>query len=144
MPKSIEQIENEIIEEFLGLETWEMRYKHLIHLGKNLAPMNESDKTEELKVKGCQSQVWLKANITADGLVQFQADSDALIVKGLVALLLRVFSDQPPMSILEAKLDFIEKIELNHHLSASRTNGLNSMIQQIRYYAKAFHMLLNR
>ncbi len=144
MANSIEKIQSEIIEEFLGLENWEMRYKHLIQLGKKLAPMAETDKTEDLKVKGCQSQVWLKANVTPEGLVHFQADSDALIVKGLVALLLRVFSDQAPMAILEAKLDFIEKIELNHHLSASRTNGLNSMIQQIRYYAKAFHMLLNR
>lgn len=141
MSKSIQVIQDEIIQEFSSLSTWEKKYSHLIQLGKKLSPMADSDKIEDLKVKGCQSQVWLKANLNKEGHVHFQADSDALIVKGLVALLLRVFDDQPAKVILEAKLEFIEKIELHQHLSVSRTNGLNSMIQQMKYYAQAFLLL---
>ncbi len=144
MSNSIQNIQDEIIAEFSRLDSWEKKYSHLIQLGKKLAPMDESYKTEDLKVKGCQSQVWLKAGLNTKGNVHLQADSDALIVKGLVALLLRVYDDQSAKEILNTELFFIDKTELAHHLSASRTNGLNSMIKQIKYYAQAFQILASQ
>lgn len=139
---TVSEKQYEIIEEFKGLQSWESKYKHIIELGKKLPPMDEADKTEDLKVKGCQSQVWLKAELNEDQTLCFQADSDALIVKGLIALLLRVFSEQKPSDIMQANVKFIETIGLASHLSASRTNGLQSMIKQIKYYASAFDYLI--
>lgn len=143
MSENINAIQERIIANFAQFQTWEQKYKYLIKLGKDLAPMADQDKSEDLKVKGCQSQVWLKASLNEDGGVQFQADSDAVIVRGLVALLIMVYSQQKPQDILATAPYFIEKIELAQHLSASRTNGLNSMIKQIKYYAQAFS-LMNR
>lgn len=141
MSESILVIQEQIIADFSRFTSWEQKYKYLIQLGKELPPMKEEDKTEDLKVKGCQSQVWLKAKIDPYGNVIFQGDSDAVIVRGLVALLLKVFSHQPPQAIIKTQPYFIEKIELAQHLSASRTNGLNSMIKQIKYYAQAFSLM---
>lgn len=141
MSNSINTIQDEIIAEFSKFTDWEQKYKHLIKLGKNLPDMPEEDKKEELKVKGCQSQVWLKAGLGPDKKVNFVGDSDAVIVRGLVALLLKVYSGQSAKDILETPPYFIEKIELAQHLSMSRTNGLNSMIKQIKYYAQAFSLL---
>lgn len=143
MHKSINSIQEQIVSDFSKFQSWEQKYKHLISLGKHLEPMLQSEKTEDLKVKGCQSQVWLKAKLEDGGLVSFKGDSDAVIVKGLVALLLKVYSQQSPQDILDTAPIFIEKIELSQHLSASRTNGLNSMIKQIKYYAQAFSLLTN-
>jgi cysteine desulfuration protein SufE len=141
MSENINAIQEQIILNFAQFQTWEQKYKYLIKLGKELTPMEDQDKSEDLKVKGCQSQVWLKASLNADGGVQFQADSDAIIVRGLVALLIKVYSQQKPQDILTTAPYFIEKIELAQHLSASRTNGLNSMIKQIKYYAQAFSLI---
>lgn len=141
MSETINTIQEEIIKEFSQFANWEQKYNHLIKLGKNLETMAEADKKDELKVKGCQSQVWLKASLSEDKKVIFQGDSDAVIVRGLVALLLRVYSHQSPLDILKTPPYFIEKIELAQHLSLSRTNGLNSMIKQIKYYAQAFSLL---
>jgi cysteine desulfuration protein SufE len=144
MSHSMNQIQNQIISEFQSFKSWEDKYTHLIALGKGLAPLDEEFKTETFKVKGCQSQVWLKADFKDNQKISFLGDSDALIVKGLVSLLLRVFNDQSPKDILETDLYFIDKIELSNHLSVSRTNGLNSMIKQIKYYAQAFYILSQR
>lgn len=139
---SVPEIQQKIIQEFKGFTTWEEKYKHIITLGKQLPEMPEEDRREDLKVKGCQSQVWLKADLDQSYKVVFQADSDALIVKGLIALLLSVFSHQTPEDILAADVKFIEEIGLSSHLSASRANGLQSMIKQIKYYAHAFDYLV--
>ena len=141
MSESISHLQEQIISEFSKFSDWEQKYNHLIKLGKSLQPMAESDKKEELKVKGCQSQVWLKASLGPNKEVIFEGDSDAVIVRGLVALLLRIYSHQPAKEILATPPYFIEKIELAQHLSLSRTNGLNSMIKQIMYYAQAFSLL---
>lgn len=141
MPNTMEQIQDQIIADFSRFKLWEQKYKHLIQKGKDLDPLSDNEKTDDLKVKGCQSQVWLKAKLLDTGRVSFKADSDALIVKGLVALLLQIYSDQYPKDILNTPLYFVAKTELGHHLSASRTNGLNSMIQQIKYYAQALSLL---
>ncbi len=122
--------------------SWEDRYRHIIDLGKSLPPMREDDKTEDLKVRGCQSQVWLKAELRPDRTLHFIADSDALIVKGLIAMLLRIYSDRTPQEILASDPDFIRELGLAQHLSPSRANGLNAMIKQIKYYALAFQMKL--
>lgn len=127
-----------IIDEFSRLSSWEDRYRHIIDLGKALPTMAESDKVEDLKVRGCQSQVWLKAELQPDKTIHFTADSDALIVKGLIALLLKIYSDRTAKEILATKPDFIESIGLARHLSPSRANGLVAMIKQIHYYAMAF------
>lgn len=139
---TVSEKQQQIIEEFKAFTTWEDKYKYIIQLGKELEPMSEADKSEDLKVKGCQSQVWLKADLNNEFNIVFQADSDALIVKGLIALLLRVFSEQSPESILQADVKFIQEIGLSSHLSASRSNGLQSMIKQIKYYAQAFDYLV--
>ena len=139
---TVSERQQQIVSEFKDFKTWEEKYKYIIRLGKELPEMPESDKREDLKVKGCQSQVWLKADLNDQMQVVFQADSDALIVKGLIALLLRVFSEQTPESILQSDVKFIEDIGLTSHLSASRTNGLQSMIKQIKYYAQAYDYLV--
>lgn len=139
---TVSERQQQIINEFKEFKTWEDKYKYIIRLGKELPDMPDSEKRDDLKVKGCQSQVWLKADLNDQLQVIFQADSDALIVKGLIALLLRVFSGVPPDVILQSDVKFIEEIGLASHLSASRTNGLQSMIKQIKYYAQAFDYLV--
>lgn len=127
----------EIVEEFKNFSDWEDRYKHLIGLGKALEKMPEEHQTEENKVKGCQSQVWLFAELK-DGKIHYVGDSDAAIVKGIVALLLKVYSDRTPDEILTIEQNFVDEIGLKQHLSMSRANGLSAMMKQIQMYAVAF------
>ncbi len=133
---SINEIQNEIIEEFELFDEWEDRYTHLIELGKKLPILPEEHKTPDRIVKGCQSSVWLLPTLQA-GKVVFQADSDAMIVKGLVSLLVRILSEQTPQDIATAELYMFEKIGMTQHLSMTRANGLASMIKQMRMYAIA-------
>lgn len=132
-----------LVKEFSALSDWEARYRALIELGKKLPEMPESLKNEGNKVKGCQSQVWLHAELTPQGRVVFQADSDALIVKGLIAVLLQVYSDAPPSEILHFPPIFLKELGFEGNLSPSRANGLHAMLQQIRNYAIAYHYVLN-
>lgn len=134
---TINEIQDEIIEEFSGLDDWMDKYQLLIDLGNELAPLDERYKTEQNLIDGCQSRVWLQADYE-DGLIHFSAESDALIVKGIVSLLIRVLSDHTPQEILDADLYFIEEIGLKEHLSPTRSNGLVAMVKQIRTYALAF------
>jgi cysteine desulfuration protein SufE len=126
-----------VVEEFAGLATWEDRYRHLIALGKALPALPDDKKLEDYKVKGCQSQVWIHARLE-DGRVIFEADSDALLVRGLVALLLRVYSRATPAEILQTPPDFVREIGLESKLSPSRANGLFAMVKQMKFYAVAF------
>ncbi len=138
MNSSINQIENEIISEFeIFGSDWEGRYEHLIDLGKFIPKIDEKYKTDDYLIKGCQSQVWLHAEMK-DGKILFTGDSDAAIPKGIVALMIRVLSNHTPKEILDANLDFINKIGLKEHLSPTRANGLVSMIKQMKTYALAF------
>jgi len=134
---TINEIQDEIIEEFSDFDDWMDRYQLLIDLGSEQAPLDNKYKTEQNLIDGCQSRVWLQADMK-DGLLHFQAESDALIVKGIVALLIRVLSDQAPQEILDADLYFIEKIGLREHLSPTRSNGLLAMLKQMKLYALAF------
>ena len=134
---TINEIQDAVIEEFSSFDDWMDKYQMLIDLGNELAPLDEKYKTESNLIDGCQSRVWLQADY-ADGLVSFQAESDALIVKGIVALLIRVLSDHTPQEILDADLYFIDEIGLKEHLSPTRSNGLVAMVKQIRLYALAF------
>ena len=133
----ISNIQNEIIEEFDIFDTWMDKYEYLIELGKSIPKINEENKKEENIIKGCQSKVWLHAE-KQDGLVRFYADSDAIITKGIISLLIRAFSNQKPEDIINASLDFIDDIGLRQHLSPNRANGLNNMIKKIKFYAIAF------
>lgn len=135
---SIEELQNEVIEEFQDYDDWMDRYQLLIDLGNEQEPLPEKYKTESNLIDGCQSRVWLQADYMPDGTIHFQAESDALIVKGLVTLLLRVLNDHTPDEILEADLHFIEDIGLRDHLSPTRSNGLLAMVKQMRMYALAF------
>ena len=137
---SIENIQQEIISEFSAFEDWMDKYAYLIELGNELKPLNEQYKTDQNLIKGCQSQVWLNAEYK-DGLLYFEGDSDALIVKGLVALLLRVVSNRTPKEILDNELFFVDEIGLKQHLSPTRSNGLLSMIKQIKLYAVAYNRI---
>jgi cysteine desulfuration protein SufE len=130
-------VQEEIIDEFALFEDWTERYKYIIELGRELPEMPESLKTEENKVRGCQSQVWLAAGLH-DGVITYQADSDAMIVKGLAALILRVYSGHTPEEILATEPTFIEQIGMSEHLSMTRSNGLRAMVKQIKLYALAF------
>jgi cysteine desulfuration protein SufE len=135
--------QTKLIEEFKSLPSWEERYQKIIALGKELKPYPEKFRTDDNKVKGCQSQVWLLAELDASRkIIHLYADSDALIVKGLVALLLQIYSDKSPQEILEIQPDFIRELGFESNLSPSRTNGLQSMIKQIKYYALAFQALI--
>ena len=136
---TINEIQDEIIEEFSGLDDWRDKYQLLIDLGNEQAPLDEQYKTESNLIDGCQSRVWLQADYE-DGVIHFSAESDALIVKGIVSLLIRVLSDHTPKEILDADLYFIDEIGLKEHLSPTRSNGLLAMIKQIRSYALAFSM----
>ena len=135
--QTINDIQDEIIDEFSGLDDWMDRYQLLIDLGNEQAPLDEQYKTEQNLIDGCQSRVWLQADY-ADGRLNFTAESDALIVKGIVALLIRVLSGHTPQEILDADLYFIDKIGLREHLSPTRSNGLVAMVRQIRAYAVAY------
>ncbi|MBQ2199131.1 MAG: SufE family protein [Bacteroidaceae bacterium] len=135
---SIEELQQEVIEEFQDYDDWMDRYQMLIDLGNEQEPLPEKYKTESNLIDGCQSRVWLQADLTPEGTIHFQAESDALIVKGIVALLIRVLSDHTPDEILEANLHFIEDIGLREHLSPTRSNGLLAMLKQMKLYAMAF------
>ncbi|TVR77814.1 MAG: SufE family protein [Chitinophagaceae bacterium] len=132
--KDIDSIQNEITEEFSALEDPMDRYEYIIDLGKDLLPMSDQFKTEQNIVKGCQSTVWMRS-FTKDGRIFFQADSDTLIIKGIIALLIRILSNQKPEDIIHAELFFIDKIKLRAHLSPQRSNGLNAIISQVKEYA---------
>ncbi len=134
---TIDEAQDEIIEDFCALDDWMDRYQLLIDLGEEQAPLPASDKTEQNLIDGCQSRVWLACDCK-DGVLDFRAESDALIVKGIITLLLRVVNHHTPQEILDANLYFIERIGLNDHLSPTRSNGLLAMIKQVRMYALAF------
>jgi cysteine desulfuration protein SufE len=133
---TIKLIQEEIIEEFLLFDDWMQKYEYMIDLGKSLPLINENNKTDDRLIKGCQSKVWLDANLK-DGKINYTADSDAIITKGIIAILLRVFSNQSPDDVLSANTDFIDKIGLKEHLSPTRANGLVSMVKQLKIYALA-------
>lgn len=139
---TIEDVQNEIIEEFAMFEDWEERYQYMIDLGKDLPLIDPTYKTEDNIIKGCQSKVWVHANMQ-DDKINFTADSDAIITKGIIAILIRAFSNQHPTAILEANTDFIGKIGLKEHLSPTRANGLVSMIKQLKLYAIAYQTQVN-
>ena len=134
---TINEIQDEIIDEFSGFDDWMDKYQLLIDLGNEQEPLDEKYKIESNLIDGCQSRVWLQADYV-DGKINFTAESDALIVKGIVALLIRVLSDHTPQEILDADLYFIEEIGLKEHLSPTRSNGLVAMVKQMRVYALAF------
>lgn len=145
---TINEIQDEIIEEFAGFDDWMDKYQLLIDLGNEQEPLEEQYKTESNLIDGCQSRVWLQADLVEmrnegnegneRNVIQFRAESDALIVKGIVALLIRVLSDHTPQEILDAELYFIDEIGLKEHLSPTRSNGLLAMVKQMRMYALAF------
>lgn len=136
----IKEIQEEIVAEFSDLDDWMDRYQLLIDMGNELAPLNDKYKVEQNLIDGCQSRVWIVCEEN-NGRLFFQADSDALIVKGIIALIIRVFNNQTADDILNAELDFIDDIGLKEHLSPTRSNGLLAMIKQIRIYALAFTQL---
>nr|WP_226904979.1 SufE family protein [Pedobacter schmidteae] len=136
----IPEIEKEIVEDFALFDSWEDKYEYIIDLGKKLEVMEDAGKIEENKIKGCQSTVWLTAAYE-DGKVIFKADSDAVIVKGLISMLIKVLSGHTPEEILAAKMDFIGEIGMMTHLAQTRSNGLLAMIKQMKNYALAFKML---
>ena len=137
---TINERQDEIIEEFQDFDDWMDKYQLLIDLGSSQEPLDERYKTESNLIEGCQSRVWLQADyVKEQGVIHFQAESDALIVKGIVALLIRVLNDQSPKDILDADLYFIERIGLREHLSPTRSNGLVAMVKQMRAYAMAFN-----
>ena len=133
---TINETQDEIIEEFVELEDWMDRYQMLIDMGEEQEPLPDGEKTEQNLIDGCQSRVWIVCDRGADGRLTFRAESDALIVKGIVSLVIRVFSGHTPQEILDAELYFIPRIGLTEHLSPTRSNGLLAMIRQIRNYAK--------
>ncbi len=136
---TIEETENEIVEEFSLFDGWEDKYEYIIDLGKKLHPLEDEYKKEENKVKGCQSSVWMVAN-EKDGRIFFKAESDAVIVKGLVSMLIRVLSGHTPDEIINATLDFINKIGMTSHLAQTRSNGLFAMVKQMKNYALAYKL----
>ena len=134
---SIQQIQEEIIEEFSLFDDWTQRYEYMIDLGKTLPLIEAKYKNDNFIIKGCQSKVWVHAELE-NKAVKFTADSDAIITKGIIAILIRVFSNQSPKDIIKANTDFIDKLGLKEHLSPTRANGLVSMIKQIKIYALAY------
>ena len=135
--KTIPEIEQEIVEEFSLFDTWDEKYEYIIDLGKKLAPLEEKHKIDENKVRGCQSTVWLVAEYR-DGRVYYKAESDAVIVKGLISMLIRVLSGQSPQQIIDARLNFIQEIGMTTHLAQTRSNGLLAMVKQMKNFALAF------
>ncbi|ACU05234.1 SufE family protein [Pedobacter heparinus] len=138
--RSIPEIEREIVEDFALFDSWEDKYEYIIDLGKKLAELADQYKIEENKIKGCQSTVWLKAFYN-DGKVHFKADSDAVIVKGLISMLIKVLSGHTPEEILNARMDFIGEIGMMTHLAQTRSNGLLAMIKQMKNYALAYKIM---
>ena len=136
---TIDEIQDEIIEEFSEFDDWMDKYQMLIDMGNDQPPLDDKYKTESNLIDGCQSRVWLQADY-ADGVITFSAESDALIVKGIVSLLIRVLSGHSPKEIMDADLYFIDRIGLSDHLSPTRSNGLLAMVKQMRMYAVAFNM----
>ena len=134
---TIHDTEEEIIEEFALFDSWDDKYEYIIDLGKKLEVLDEQYKTDSNRVRGCQSTVWLAA-FYKDGIITYKADSDAVIVKGLISLLIRVLSGHTPDEILDAKLGFIQTIGMTSHLAQTRSNGLLSMVRQMKNYALAF------
>lgn len=134
---TIQEIQNEIVDEFSMFDDWMQRYEYIIDLGKGLTLIDEQYKTDDNIIKGCQSKVWVHAE-EKEGKIVFTADSDAILTKGIIAVLIRAFSNQKASAILEANTDFIDQIGLKEHLSPTRANGLVSMIKQIKMYALAF------
>lgn len=139
---TIQDIQHDIVDEFALFDDWMQRYEYMIELGKSLPLIDPSSKTDDLLIKGCQSKVWLKADLVDDKIV-FTADSEAIITKGIIAILIRVFSNQRPDSILSANTSFIDQIGLKEHLSPTRANGLASMLNQMKYYALAYQSKLS-
>jgi|TARA_B100001063_G_scaffold245537_1_gene281504 cysteine desulfuration protein SufE len=137
--ESIQEKQNQIIDEFNFFQDWSEKYQYLIDLGKSLPDYDQNNKIDSNLINGCQSKVWLNSSFN-NNIVIFEADSDAIISKGIISLLIRVFSGHNPKEILEANIDFIEKIGLNSHLSQTRANGLLSMIKQIKIYALAYQV----
>ena len=140
---TIQDIQNEIVDEFSMFDDWMERYEYMIELGKSLPIIEVEFKTEDNLIKGCQSKVWVDAKLENDKIV-FSADSDAIITKGIIAILIRVFSNQTPKAILEADTGFIDEIGLKEHLSPTRANGLVSMIKQLKMYAIAYQTQLQK
>ena len=141
---SIQEIEQEIIEEFSNFEDWMDKYSCIIEIGNSCPIIEEKEKTENNLIKGCQSRVWVSAKLDENGLMQITADSDAVITKGIITLLLRVFNNQKPQDVYSAELKFVDEIGLKSHLSPTRSNGLLSMIKQIKLYALAFSVKQNQ
>ena len=137
--KTIQAIENEIVEEFALFDSWDDKYEYIIDLGKRLLPLDEQYKLDINKVKGCQSTVWLVADFN-EGKVFYKAESDAIIVKGLISMLIRVLSGHSPDEIINSKLDFINRIGMTTHLAQTRSNGLLSMVKQMKNFALAFKL----
>ncbi|MDO5510116.1 MAG: SufE family protein [Weeksellaceae bacterium] len=140
---SIEEVQQEIIEEFQFIDDWQERYEHLIALGREMPPMPEEVKDNSKLVKGCQSNVWMDAKLE-DNLLKFTADSDAILPKGIAALLVRIYSGQSPENILQSNESFISEIGLQEFLSPTRANGLLAMIKQIKFYAIAYQAKMRR
>lgn len=136
---TINQIQDEIIDEFSEIDDWLDRYAYIIELGNQLPPLVEKYKQPQYLIEGCQSRVWINAELTDEGRIHFEADSDAMIVKGIIALLVRVLDNQTPADILSADLYFIDRIGLSEHLSPTRSNGLLAMVKQMKVYALAFN-----
>ena len=139
---TIKAIQEELIEEFAMFDDWMQRYEYMIDLGKSLPLIDKQNKTDDRVIKGCQSKVWLDADLKGDKMV-FSADSDAIITKGIIAILIRTFNNQTPAAILNSNTDFIDQIGLKEHLSATRANGLTSMIKKLKLYATAYQAKLN-
>lgn len=137
-----QEIQEALIEEFALFDDWMQRYEYIIDLGKSLPLINAQYKTDDYLIKGCQSKVWVHAGLEADRVV-FTADSDAIITKGIIAILIRVFSHQKPQDIIEADTGFIDQIGLKEHLSPTRANGLVSMLRQLKHYAVAYQTQVN-
>jgi cysteine desulfuration protein SufE len=139
---TINEIQDQVIEEFALFDDWADKYEYIIDLGKKLPPLDDQYKTDENKIKGCQSTVWLHADMEGNQL-RFEADSEAVIVKGLVSLLIRVLSDHTPEEIAQADLYFMERIGMHQHLAQTRSNGLASMVKQMKLYALAYQAKLS-
>lgn len=139
--ETLQERQQRVIREFQGIETWEDRYKKIIALGKAMPELPDNKKTEEAKVKGCQSQVWLHAELDDQRKIQFQGDSDALLVRGLVALVLKIYGGSTPEEILTTPPDFLKALGFEGNLSPSRANGLFSMVKQVRFFAMAFQAM---
>ncbi len=135
---TIENAQKDIIDNFLFFDDWTQKYEYIIELSKDLEFMNENLKSEDNLIKGCQSKVWLHAEMV-NGKINFLADSEAIITKGIISILLNVFNNRKPQEILDSDMGFIEKIGLKEHLSPNRANGLSSMYKQIKFYALAFN-----